>query len=163
MLKPSQNAILWILAAIAIIAGLLLSLRNAGFYSEQSRLIESKTEALAEIERMRTANSGAEAALRTLEQLPDDTGDDIQELLDATGSAAEIEQGKIEKLSAGWNLRQSSVVFERIGAEALLNLIAALETNTPPWRVAGCSLQSLPGSAGVLRAALMLERVERTQ
>lgn len=160
MLKLDQKTVMWMAAAVVLFAGAVLSVRNAGIYRRQSRLIESKTAACNEIDGMERARAGVYAALETIGQIPSGADIELNDILSGVDAAAEVERGGRENLPAGLVLGKSSVVFERIGAEALLRLIDSLEAQSPPWRVAGCSLQSRPGSAGMLRATLLLEQVE---
>jgi hypothetical protein len=155
--------LLWIVAVALLLTGIIMASRNFTQFPKQKGWISTKVSALSETESLAESARDIDAALIALDSLPSKTPPTIAEIVNVAlpNVKCEIERGHLEPTLDGWAVRRENVVFERMPANGVARFVYALSTQRPPWRVVDCSVQALTDAQGTVRAAFVVEGLER--
>jgi len=153
----------WVLAALALAAGVLLSLRGMTRWQQRAEWVQRKVDDLQAVEAMLLDYRCYEPALRELAGMEAGTGSPLRAGLNRYMPEAEVEvfQRDTVPLADGWGLHRMEFSLDQVALESLGHLIAWLEEQPPRWRVSGVNIQSSDRAPGMGRARLTLEGLQR--
>lgn len=160
-LDPLQ--LIWISFAICTLVAVAMTVQTIGLHRRQRGWLDARIEDLNTLARIERDMAGQRAALHTLERMESTELSPISQVITESriDSEYEFDMGGTEEVSSDWHLRQGTVVFDRIPAGELFELVSELQARRPPWRVVGINVQALPNEYGELRASLHIEGLEK--
>lgn len=131
----------------------------------ESENLKARTAVLDRLLDMRAEASAWRKARKAFTSLAEKEPSPLQGIIKRTltGTAvSDIRDVPMESVP-GWTFHQKEVTFGEIAVCDLVRVVRNAETaeNRPPWRLVKCSLRSIPGKDGTVRAVLLFQAIER--
>jgi hypothetical protein len=141
---------------LALVAGLILTLRTLGSLDSATALWARKATEAAALQRLAaiTAEQRAEVALRaTAPAEPANLGVLLRDTL--PGITAEWRALEPLPTIPGWTAPRQGVTLTNLTGDELGRFLAAATTANPPWALLECSLRAAPRAGHLARAELV--------
>ena len=163
MRKATQRGILLAGAAAFPLLGLWLSAQTLRKTPVTIGHISTKCAALEELRGFGKGNASTQSAQQALDELSVQEAPPLRQIVARflPDASAEIREEDPEPLQGGWSVRRSDVVCNHVRLETLAKLVAALESERPPWRLRECTITAAGEEPGFGRVTLRLEALHR--
>lgn len=158
----STLILLWSLAGVSLVAGLLLTVRSLGTIPRTLELWERKA---SDIKALYALQTQAERNRRILNGYSDYPSAPVS--LETLTRTVLPDRGLTVRITEslpcvpGWTLRKVSVELTDIAGDDLEKWLQAGAAARPPWAVVECTLTAAPVPGRLSKAALVMETVER--
>ncbi len=160
--KKGMQRVVWTLAALAMAAGVLLSLRGMARWNQREAWLQRKVDDLQAVDFMLQDYRRYEPLLRELAGMEPGTGYPLRTGLNRFMPDVEVEvfQRETVPLAQGWGLHRMEFSLDQVPLESVGQLIVWLEQQQPPWRVTAVNIQSSDRVPGTGRVRLTLEGLQ---
>jgi hypothetical protein len=154
--------LLWALAFAMFIAGGIVWLRTTARLGQLSASMSRRIGEHAKLSAMKTEHLAMEQAWRAESRKATTT---VPTPMDAAGALLGgikplTQNEQRTDLMGSWRLRRQELTFSEIPLIRLTAFVRALETNTPPWRLAQIDMTSSHKTGTAERVKMILEAVE---
>ncbi len=159
-----QIKLLWGLAILALLAGLIMTGGNLLNARQRTAWIQRKQSDRQAILRMQETMDNLGSALRAYVALEETRLPSLRELLKKAGIAqqADIQEGQDTESLEGWRLRRITVKLKSVELHRISNLLKLAEAARPPWRLVRCRIKAVPkAGAPTGDVDLVLEGLEK--
>ncbi len=160
--NPLSLRTLWTLAGLALLLGLLLSLRTVGQLRRTTEIWEKKAHDLQEMMALRAIATKHRGILKQYTQYPA-TPVAPGELARRTVPGLNLITRSTETHPSlpGWTARKATIGLIDITGEELGRFLEGVTTATPPWAILDCTLSASQAPGRLAKVELVLETVER--
>lgn len=163
-MKKNNNTLptLWGAAIIALVIGLLLSVRTLGGIGRTTEIWNKKTNEFQELLAMREIAAKHRNLLKRYAQFPA-TPAPLEELARNAVPGLNLMTRSTESHPSvpGWTARKVSIGITDIMGDDLGRFLEALSAATPPWALLDCTLSASPAPGRLAKVEMVLETVER--
>ncbi len=155
--------ILWSLAILALLTGLLLSIRVVGNIGHTTENWRKKNSELQDMMAMRATASEYRALLRYYSQYPA-SPPQLSDLAHTAvpGVTLTTRLTDTHPATPGWTARKVNIGITDIAGDDLGRFLEAASGSTPPWALLDCTLSASPTPGRLAKVELVLETVERS-
>jgi hypothetical protein len=161
-INNSSLTSLWSAAIIALLFGVLLSVRTLGDVRRTSEIWNKKTNDLHEMMAMRTIAAEHRRLLNHYDQYPAKSISLEELALAAVPGLKLITRSKETHPSVpGWTARKMSFGIVDISGDDLGRFLEATSAATPPWAVLDCTASASPAPGRLAKVEMVLETVEK--
>lgn len=126
--------------------------------------IGAKCAALEELRAIGRGNASTQSAQQALDALSVQQAPPLRQIVAEflPDDSPEIREDDPEPLQAGWSVRRSDVVCDHVRLETVAKLVAALESERPPWRLRECTISAGGDEPGFGRVTMQFEALSRS-
>ena len=162
MSNGSNIRLMWICAAVSLIAGIGLSVDAIGELRSDRARLRTKLAQLDELRRMERQIARYRAAYREFEALQDKRPVPMAGLLKkhVDGRSPEDSRSTRQSSARGWTLRRQEVAFGEVSLDKVMELVHEAESGRPPWRLTRCIVRASSGVAGKGKVDLVFESLD---
>jgi hypothetical protein len=165
MNKALLKRLLWISAAVLIVAGAIMTIRNFGSVEDASMRIKKRISELKILRNMEADLARYEAAKQKVEQISEKhavaLAGVLQEVL--PGNKADDMRDSRKDLIPGWSIRQKEISISDVPIGKMMEFVRKAESQTIPWCMTKCVIRAAPHAAGVGQVVLTMEAVEKAE
>ncbi|TFH17042.1 MAG: hypothetical protein E4H02_03985 [Lentisphaerales bacterium] len=164
MNRSLSERVLWTLAAIALAAGVSVSVWSLFRLNGHADRLRTYVDYSRRLSDMSRQAGRSESAVRIFEGLADPHPIPIPDLLKQSlpGEKYETREQPSQSTIPGWTVRRVSVTFPEIDLDMLAAFIVNAESGRPPWQIRSFTLRALSTSGRTGQATLILEALDRT-
>lgn len=165
MSKNLTTRVLWLVAAVLLIAGAVMTVSNLGKVEDIAVRFKKKNGELKVLNSLAADLGRYESARQKMEQLagkhhPLPLGSVLEQVL--PGSKAE-ERDSRKELLAGWSLRQKEISLNDVSLGKVMEFIRTVESQKMPWCMTKCVIRSAARAPGTGQVVLLMEAVDKTE
>lgn len=162
MTKDRNRILLWAMAFALLVAGGVIWLRSNAKLKSLSTGMARRIGEHAKLSAMKAEHLAMEQAWRAASQRAVATAPTPMDVAGTfLGGAKPLTQNEQRAdLMGSWRVRRQELTFTELPLARLTEFVQALETNTPPWRLAQIEMTSSRNTGTAERVKMILEAVE---
>ena len=155
---------LWIAAAVAAVAGILLTFAAAMRIRTCARGIKDYAGYAAQLQEVGKSADRCESAIRVFEAMDNPHPVPMAELLKEVlpGQKYDTIEQPTQPTIRGWTVRRIQLSFSDVQLGRLGEFLSTAESRRPPWRMISCRIRATNASGGTGQATLILESLDKT-
>jgi len=165
MNKNNTARLLWLAAAVLLLIGLVMTVKNlrqsAGISARFSKTIaELKT-----LRNMQEEMARYEAAKQVMEKLSDKHPVPLNGILQEAlpGSKSDDIRDSRKDAVEGWWIRQKEISLNDVPVGKAMEFVQKAESQKMPWCLVKCVIRAAPSVGGTGQVVLLMEAVEKAQ
>ena len=160
--KMGMLRVAWSLASLAMLAGVLLSLRGVARWNQRGEWLRRKADDLLVVEDMLQDYQRYEPALQELASMEPGPGNPLRTGLSRFMPEVDVEvfQRETIPLAQGWGLHRVEFSLDQVPLATVGQMIVWMEQQQPSWRVSAVNIQSSDRAPGTGRVRLTLEGLQ---
>jgi len=157
--------LLWLSAAVLLVAGFFMTIQNLRNVDTVSQRAKKSVAELNVLRNMEADMARYEAAKLKLEQLSDKHPVSLTGVLqEALPGVKTDEVRDLRKdLGSGWVVRQKEIALNDIPIGKAMEFVQKAEKQKLPWCLAKCVIRATPRVAGTGQVVLLMEAVEKVE
>ena len=154
--------LVWIFAAVALAAGILLSAGAVGEMRAGRVKLGGKLAELEELRRMEREIVRHRAAHRAFGGLAAKRPVAMADLLKRHMEGVTVEDSRStrQNTAPGWTIRRQELAFGEVSMDKVMELVQDAESGRPPWRLTRCIVRAAPGAGGRGKVDLVFEALD---
>ena len=162
MKTVNKLRVVWLVALILVLAGMLLSVKTFRQLADADKKINGK---LANIDMMKKSASDLSvyiAAKESYQLIPGAHPVKFESIFNLPGvvAAKNIRESELP-LEDDWFILRREVVIDDCELDALMTVIKKAEAQRPPWKLSSCNVKSSSVAPGHARVVLVFEALEQ--
>ncbi len=162
MKKMNKLHLIWLIALILFVAGLLFSLQTLRQLKNTDKKLKEKISDISLMQEFTRDLSIYIKAKEAYRKIPGASPVRFESLFDASGLIAKENVRASEvQLDDNWFVLRREVVIDDGELEAVITFIKKAEAQRPPWRLSSCDIKSSTVAPGHGRVVLLFEALEQ--
>lgn len=155
-------SLIWIGAAAALAAGVVMAVMGVGEFGAERARLRGKLTEIEELRGMEMEIVRHRAARRAFEGLaakrPAAMGDLVGKHME--GVAVEDSRSSRQDVVDGWTVRRQEMAFAEVSMDKVVALVRDAESGRPPWRLTRCMVRASAGEPGRGKVDLVFEALD---